>query len=126
MSLYVEQNRRIKMCGRRHGTAARRVGEMDRQGSRTTASGYSPCLARPSFSTRASGSTEPLLAVSASVERLEVEPFFPFHGPTPLGVRDRGYNIVADHRARVDTDPVDRRLRSGNKLQRPQGGPDGN
>jgi len=33
---------------------------------------YSPCLARPSFSTRASGSTEPLLAVSASVERLEV------------------------------------------------------
>jgi hypothetical protein len=38
---------------------------------------------------------------------------FPISRPNPLGVSDRGYNIVADHRARVDTDPVDRRLRSG-------------
>src|SRR4029453_5993362 len=42
--------------------------------------------------------------------------FSPFSRSNPLGASDRGYNIVADHRARVDTDPVDRRLRSGTSL----------
>src|SRR4029453_13089695 len=46
--------------------------------------------------------------------------FSPFSRSNPLGVSDRGYNIVADHRARVDTDPVDRRLRKGTSFNDPK------
>ena len=49
---------------------------------------------------------------SGRCRREKVAPLSLFHGPTKLGVSGRGYNIVADHRARADTVPGDRGSRA--------------
>lgn len=45
---------------------------------------------------------------------------FPFSRSNPLGVSDRGYNIVADHRVRADTVPGRPRLQSGTGFSDPK------